>query len=99
MLEQIPMFDEPAPVAEPPAKETTLQKQILRLMEERGIKEAVLVNAIGVPWGTWIGWRDGEVSCPMPNENLRRLYKYLNVHLEYLIWGDGDGGPIDKETA
>lgn len=78
-------------------KETPLQKAIIEIMNDRGITDAQVVKETGIPWGTWMGWVYGDVEAPIGGDNLRKLHKYFNVHVEYLLWGIGTDEPVYKE--
>lgn len=74
-----------------------LQDMVIELMNERGLKDADIIKAIGIPWSTWHGWVSGDVRCQMADDNLKKLMKFFNVHLEYLVYGIGDDSPAFEE--
>lgn len=96
-IDQIPLIPD-LPVTDPKVKkETPLQKAIIEIMNERGITDAMVIKETGIPWGTWMGWVYGDVESPIGGDNLRKLHKYFNVHVEYLLWGIGTDEPVYKE--
>jgi hypothetical protein len=74
-------------------KTNCLQEMIIELMNERKLTDAEVVKATSIPWGTWSGWVNGDVNCQLADDNLKRLMQFFNVHLEFLVYGIGDGEP------
>lgn len=94
-IEQLPQTDEPTKKR----KETSncLGDMLRMLMDERGLKDADVVRHTGIAWATWHGWVTEDVKCQLADDNLLKAMKFFNVHLEYLVFGIGDGEPAFKE--
>lgn len=99
MSEQTPMFSpEEIPETDKPGKkrkETSncLGEMLRLLMDERGLKDADVVRHTGIAWATWHGWVTEDVQCQLADDNLKKAMQFFNVHLEYLVFGIGDGEP------
>lgn len=87
--DELPQTDEP----KRKPRVNCLQDMLIEIMNERGLKDAEIVKATNIPWATFHGWVSGEVSCQLADQNLLRLAQFLNVSLEYLVYGIGDDDP------
>ena len=87
--EEMPVTDE---VKKKP-KVNCLQDRLLELMNERKLTDADIVRETKIPWSTWHGWITGDVSTQLADENLKKIFTFFNVHLEYLLYGIGDDSP------
>lgn len=78
-----------------------LQDMVIEFMNEFNLKDVDVVNGAGIKKNTWHGWITGQVYNPSTDENLFKLWIYVNkfkkVSLEYLLYGVGDDG--DKKEA
>jgi methionine salvage enolase-phosphatase E1 len=98
MFEELPVYPEDLEKAKnKKPKVNNLQEIVIELMNERGLKDVDVVKATGIPWGTWMGWINGEVKAQLADDNLKKLMQYFNVHLEYLVYGIGTDEPAFKE--
>ncbi len=88
-IEQLPQTDLP----KTKRKETSncLGEMLRQLMDERGLKDADVVKHTGIAWSTWFGWITEDVQCQLTDDNLLKAMRFFNVHLEYLVYGIGDG--------
>lgn len=75
------------------SKHNCLQDMILELMTERGLKDADMVKALNMPWATWSDWIHKKNSTQLTGDDLYNLMMFFNVHLEYLVYGIGNGEP------
>lgn len=91
--EQMPITDE---VKKKP-RVNCLQEMVIELMNEKGLRDVDIVKATGIPWATWHGWITGDVRAQLADQNLLKLQKFFNVHLEYLVYGIGNGEEIYNE--
>lgn len=66
-------------------------------MNERGLNDAEVIRATGVPESTWSGWITGEVVSPRLDENFKKTFLFFNVHAEYLLFNIGTKEPVFKD--
>lgn len=89
--EQLPETDEPKK-----KKETMncLGANLREILDELGLKDADVVRGTGIAWSSYHGWITEDVDCQLTDDNLYKLWSFLNrfkkVPLEYLIYGIGD---------
>jgi transcriptional regulator with XRE-family HTH domain len=91
--EQLPKTDP----AKPKKQTANCLGVILReILEERGITDSEVVKATGIPWPTFWGWVTESVDVQLTDDNLFKLFKFLNVPLHYLVYGIGEDEPVFK---
>lgn len=90
--DQLPVTDEVK--AKP--KVNCLQDILLELMDERKVTLAQIQKETNIPWGTLMGWHNGDVNSQQADRNLLALSKFFNVSLHYLLFGMGDSDPYFK---
>ncbi len=70
----------------------------LKLLKEKGVKNADVSRATGVHPATFSDWKKGK-SKPK-QEKLQKIAQYFNVSIEYLLTGeDQPAHYVDDETA
>lgn len=98
MFEELPVYQEDLDKIKTKKRPSNcLQEIVIELMNERGLKDADIIRATGIAWGTWMGWVNGDVGSQLADENLKKLMHFFNVHLEYLVYGIGDGRPMSDD--
>lgn len=94
MFEELPVYPEDLErIKQKKPKVNALQDVVIDLMNARGLKDADIIKATGIPWATWDGWITGKVGTQLADENLKKLMQFFNVHLEFLVYGIGNGEP------
>lgn len=94
-VEQAPMFSE-LPIDNPviPKKKkrqvNDLQESFIYLMNKRNLTLAKIQAMTGIPWGTLMGWYNGQVSSNQLDQNLFDLWRVLKCNLAFLCFGVGD---------
>jgi transcriptional regulator with XRE-family HTH domain len=91
--EELPQTDEP----KKKPKKNVLQDMLIELMDERGLRDADVVKATGIPFPTFHDWITGNVACPLTDENLLKVGRFFNVDLYYLLYGIGSDEPHFKD--
>lgn len=80
-----------------------LQEMVIEFMDEFGLRDADMVRGTGTPWPTWFGWISGDVNCQLADKNLLNLWRFINTYkkmsLEYLLYGIGEDGSEENESA
>lgn len=89
--EELPQTDDPKKKEK--VTSNCLQSILIEMMNDRGLKDADVVKATGIAWPTWHGWISGEARTQLADDNLKKVMKFFNVHLEYLVYGIGDDTP------
>ena len=90
----VPLFsdDELAPDTEPKTKPKTFRNCLADIFNEiifdRKIPLAKVQKETNIPFPTLDDWIKGR-SCPLADDNLMVLTKYLDTNLEYLCFGIG----------
>jgi hypothetical protein len=98
MFNNLPVYQEDLEkIKNKKPKVNNLQEIVIELMNERKLRDADVIKATGIPWGTWMGWINGDVKSQLADGNLLKLAKFFNVHLEYLCFGIGSGEPAFKD--
>lgn len=79
-----------------------LQETVIEFMDEFNLKDADVIRGTGIKWPTWHGWITGDVNCQLADQNLFKLWMFVNkfkkISLEYLLYGIGDDGE-NNESA
>lgn len=94
---QIPLFDD-IPMDNPDGRKVrekvnVLQDMLLELMDERKVSLAQIQKETGIPWGTLMGWHNGDVNVQKLDSNILKLAQFFNVHIHYLVYGIGSDDP------
>lgn len=94
--DQVPMFPHlPSDVTEIPKKErravNDLQESILWLMEKKDLRLSEIQKGVNnpIPWGTLMGWHNGDVAWQKVDSNLFELWQVMRCPLEFLLFGVG----------
>lgn len=94
LIDNLPVYQEDLDkIKAKKPKVNNLQEIVIELMNERKLKDVDVIKGTGIPWGTWMGWINGEVKAQLADENLLKLARFFNVHLEYLCFGVGSDEP------
>lgn len=95
-IDQVPMFHNlPSDVVEMPKKEkrevNDLQESILWMMEKDNLSlsEIQKGKTRPIPWGTLMGWHNGDVTVQKVDSNLFELWQVMRCSLEFLLFGVG----------
>lgn len=100
---QVPMFaelpaDQATPLKKVRRKVNDVQESLLYIMEKRELTLSKIQRETEIPWGTIMGWHDGQVNSMQLDHNFFRLWMYLKCSLEFLCFGIGDEDTtIDSE--
>jgi hypothetical protein len=98
LIPDLPVYQEDLDrLKEKRPKVNQLQEMVIELMNKRGLRDADIIKATGIPWGTWHGWISGDVNAQMADKNLFKIFKFFNVHLEYLLYGVGSDEPAYEQ--
>lgn len=88
--EELPETDEPK---KKKPKVNCLGEMVREFMDDYGLKDADMVKGTGIAWGTWHGWVTDDVNCQLVDENLFKLWMFVNkfksMSLERLVYGVG----------
>lgn len=88
--EELPVTDAPKKVK----PRTNCLGEVLRaFMDKHKLKDADVVKATGISWSTFHGWITEDVFCQLADQNLFKLWMFLNkyepISLEALVYGIG----------
>jgi hypothetical protein len=97
MTDQVPMFenlvmDNPE-AAKADRGPTIFQENLLYLMNRDKVELMDIHRGTGISVTTIYDWYTGNIEAPMAGENLRKLARYFNVSLQYLLYDEGDDSP------
>ena len=97
----IPLFDNIPTDNEPKKKPKTFQNCLAdifnEILYERKMKLVMVHKETNIPFPTLDDWIKGK-SCPLADDNLMVLSKYLGVNLEFLCYGIGSPDSIEVQA-
>lgn len=97
---QLPLIE--CPQTDPEKKKkramNCLQDILLEQMDKQKITLAEIQRGTGIPWGTLMGWHDGDTKAQILEKNVWELARFLGVSIEYLAFGIGPEDETDQDA-
>jgi hypothetical protein len=98
LVDDIPM-DNPGAVKKKPEIENCLTEILNEVFFERKLTEAKVARDTDIPFTTLNDWLNGRVQKQTLGKNIPKLARYLNLSIEYMVYGIGSDDPIYKQEG